>query len=131
MQLGPIMALVSGPTVNDAISDPSNAIAKLANEEKDDRSLINRLFIRILNRPATEKEINTSLTLFSANIDLDHSALQKELDVAQKDIKAELDQKEKARTDAIAQIESERKAYQSKMAAAVKKANDERKRFPE
>ena len=126
LQLGPIMALVSGPTVNDAISDPSNAIAKLANEEKDDRSLINRLFIRILNRPATEKEINTSLTLFSANIDLDHSALQKELDVAQKDIKAELDQKEKARTDAIAQIESEIKAYQSKMAAPVKKANDER-----
>ena len=27
VQLGPVMALVSGPTVGDAISDPGNAIA--------------------------------------------------------------------------------------------------------
>ena len=40
LQLGPIMALVSGPTVNNAISDPKNAISKIAREETDNLSLI-------------------------------------------------------------------------------------------
>jgi WD40 repeat protein len=126
LQLGPIMALVSGPTVNNAISDPGNAITKLAAEEKDDRNLVNRLFIRILNRPATEKEIQASLALFTDEIDGDHADLEKELEVAQKDIKAELDAKEKTRAEAIAKAEGEMKAHQTKTAPAVKKANDER-----
>ena len=126
LQLGPIMALVSGPTVNNAISDPGNAITKLASEEKDDRKLINRLFIRILNRPATEKEIQASLALFADEIDGDHADLEKELELAQKDIKAELDKKEKTRAEAIAKVESELKAYRAKTAPAVQKANDER-----
>jgi WD40 repeat protein len=126
LQLGPIMALVSGPTVNNAISDPGNAITKLATEEKDDRNLVNRLFIRILNRPATAQEIEASLSLFSKKIDGDHTGLEKELDVAQEDIKAELDAKEKVRAEAIAKVEGELKAHQTKTAPVVKKANDER-----
>ena len=54
------MALVSGPTVNNAISDPKNAISKLAKEELDNRKLIDRLFLRILNRPASEKRLTES-----------------------------------------------------------------------
>jgi len=126
LQLGPIMALVSGPTVNDAISDPGNAITKLAVEEKDDRNLVNRLFVRILNRPATEKEIQASLVLFKDAIDGDHVGLEKALEDAQKDIKAELDGKEKARAEKITKAEDEMKAYQGKIAPSVKKANDER-----
>jgi len=126
LQLGPIMALVSGPTVNDAISDPGNAITKLAAEEKDDRNLVNRLFVRILNRPATEKEIQASLALFKDAIDGDHAGLEEELEDAQKDIKAELDAKEKARAETIAKVEGEMKAYRTKTAPAVKKANDQR-----
>ncbi|MEC9124122.1 MAG: DUF1553 domain-containing protein, partial [Verrucomicrobiota bacterium] len=126
LQLGPIMALVSGPTVNDAISDPANAITKLAKEEKDDRELVNRLFVRILNRPATEKEIKASLSLFASQIEGDHEELEKKLEEAQKDVKAELDAKEQARAEAIAKAEAELKAYQEKVAGSVKKANDER-----
>ena len=48
------------------------------------------------------------------------------MEVAQKDIKAELDAKEKAQSEAIAKVEDEMKAYQTKTAPAVKKANDER-----
>ncbi|MFP6855099.1 MAG: DUF1549 domain-containing protein, partial [Opitutales bacterium] len=126
LQLGPIMALISGPTVNDAISDPSNAIAKLANEEKDDRKLINKLFLRILNRPATDQEIKTSIGLLGQQIDLDHEVLEKKLEMAQKDIKAELDAKEKAREEAIAMADEAINAYQRQTAAQVKKANDSR-----
>src|SRR5262249_36123539 len=57
LQLGPGMALLNGKTVNEAISDPSNEVAKLVAAEKDDAKLINELFLRILNRPATEEEI--------------------------------------------------------------------------
>jgi hypothetical protein len=74
LQLGPIMALVSGPTVNNAISDPKNAISKLAKEELDNRELIDRLFLRILNRPASEEEINRSLSLFTETIEGDHKS---------------------------------------------------------
>ena len=126
LQLGPVMALISGPTVNDAISDASNAIAKLANEEKDDRKLIDRLFLRILNRHAGKKEIEASLKLLSAGIQGDHEALEKQLEVAQQDIKVELAAKEKARLEAIAKAEGNLKKYRDETAVAVKKANDDR-----
>ena len=37
LQLGPVMALVSGPTVGDAISDPENAVAKLVGGSRRQR----------------------------------------------------------------------------------------------
>src|SRR5262249_17781231 len=52
MQLGPVMALVSGPTLGDAIADPANELTKLATRESDDARLIDALFLRILNRTA-------------------------------------------------------------------------------
>src|SRR5205823_13163540 len=51
LQLGPVMALVSGPTLADAIGDPNNDIARLARTQPDDRSLVDELFLRVLNRP--------------------------------------------------------------------------------
>ncbi len=57
MLLGPIMNLVNGPTINSAIVDPGNAIAKLVRENKDDAAVVRELFMRILNRPPTDGEI--------------------------------------------------------------------------
>ena len=59
LQLGPVMALVSGPTLGDAIADPSNELTKLVAAQSDDAKLIDELFLRILNRPATPAEIET------------------------------------------------------------------------
>ncbi len=56
------MALISGPTVEAAVSDPHNEIAKLVAAEKDDSKLIGEIFLRVLNRPATAKEIEIGLT---------------------------------------------------------------------
>ena len=47
LQLGPVMALISGPTIAEAISDPANGLAKLVAEEKDDRKLIDEIFVRV------------------------------------------------------------------------------------
>ena len=59
LQLGPVMALVSGPTLGDAIADPNNDLNRLAATQADDVKLIDELFLRILNRPATPSEIET------------------------------------------------------------------------
>jgi len=79
MQLGPIMALLSGPTVGDALADPKNAISKIVKDTKDDRQMIEALFYRILNRPPTEVEITATLSAFGDGIDQDHATLKKAL----------------------------------------------------
>ncbi len=78
LQLGPVMALVSGPTLADAIADPANAIAKLVAVEPDDSKLIDDLFVRILNRPASRAEIETCRTEMAA-VDTDHRRIAEEL----------------------------------------------------
>ena len=78
MQLGPIMALVSGPTLADALADPANELTKLVSNETDDAKLINDLFFRILNRPATAGETATCLKDIEG-IDNDHRGMAEEL----------------------------------------------------
>ncbi|MEJ7638522.1 MAG: DUF1549 and DUF1553 domain-containing protein, partial [Singulisphaera sp.] len=40
LQLGPVMALVSGPTLGDAIADPANDLTRLVASEADDAKLV-------------------------------------------------------------------------------------------
>ena len=126
LQLGPIMALVSGPTVNNAISDPNNAINKLAKEESNNRDLINRLFLRILNRPASDDEITRSLILFTEKIQEDHQHLVSQLKEAESSIKDWLEKEEAVRSEAIANAKNELASYKKNTAEAVKRANDKR-----
>ena len=57
MVLGPIMKLINGPTVANALSDPQNALAKLVAEQPDDQKLIETIFLRFLTRPPTAGEL--------------------------------------------------------------------------
>lgn len=61
IRLGSVMSLLSGPTVSGAVNDPRNALASLVNSETDDRKLVNAVFLRVLNRPAAEREIQSAL----------------------------------------------------------------------
>ena len=126
LQLGPIMALVSGPTVNNAIADPNNAITKLAKEKIENRELINRLFLRILNRPASDDEINRSLGLFTVRINEDHRDLVSQLEEAESGIKDWLENKEKVRIESISRAKNQLSSYKEKMAETVRRANDKR-----
>ena len=78
LQLGPVMALVSGPTISDAIGDPNNDVAKLVKTMADDKTLIDELFLRVLNRPATAEEVNSCIREFS-EIQADHVRLAEAL----------------------------------------------------
>src|SRR4029077_6706409 len=72
MQLGPVMALVSGPTLGDAIADPANALTRHVNKERDDAKLIDELFVRIMNRHAKAEEV-ASCQAEMTSIEGDHS----------------------------------------------------------
>ncbi len=63
--LGSVMALLSGPAVSGAINDPQNELAKLAAGPTDDRTVIDEIFLRTLNRHATEKETVATLAAWN------------------------------------------------------------------
>jgi len=61
MMLGPVVNLVNGPTVGEAIKDPNNAFAKMATTEKDDVKLIESVYLSVVCRLPSKKEIEIGL----------------------------------------------------------------------
>ncbi|MFM1801487.1 MAG: hypothetical protein RJA81_839, partial [Planctomycetota bacterium] len=127
MQLGPVMALVSGPTVAEAIGDPANALVKLTSDIKDDRQLIDAIVMRVLNRPAKPSEIDAALNLLK-EIDADHAALQDVLAKAEVAWKPIREAKDKQRSDAVAAAEKAIADRQSVYEPIRKKAEEDRAR---
>lgn len=125
VNLGPVMALMSGPTVGDAISDPNNAIARLTNEFKDDAKLVEEIFIRILNRRPTAKEINAALASM-AGMDGEHKALAAEREAKEAEQKPLIAKAEQERLAAIDAAKKELEAHKAKIAPEVKKKEDAR-----
>jgi len=74
LQLGPIMALVSGPTVGTAIASEGNELDELVQRVPGNASLVEELFVRILNRLPTAAEIDAFQISLEA-IDEDHASL--------------------------------------------------------
>lgn len=125
MQLGPVMALVSGPTVAQAISDPANALVQMTNSIKDDRQLIDAIVTRVLNRPAKPSEIDSALNIL-AEIDADDVALQNVLAKAEAAWKPIRDAKEAQRAAAIADAEKA-VAARSAVYEPIRKAAEEQR----
>ncbi len=78
LQLGPVMALVSGPTVGQAISDPKCALPQLAKSEQDEEAMIREIYLRVLSREATEEEV-AAIVNSADEIAADHLRLEKQL----------------------------------------------------
>ncbi|MEC9095390.1 MAG: DUF1549 and DUF1553 domain-containing protein, partial [Planctomycetota bacterium] len=83
MVLGPIMKLVNGPTVANAIGDTTNDLVKLENEVKDDTLLVEEIFLRFLSRYPTDTEIAIGRDALQNGGD-DYLALKDELDELEK-----------------------------------------------
>jgi WD40 repeat protein/mono/diheme cytochrome c family protein len=132
LQLGPVMALVNGQTVADAVADPNNEIAKLVAKEPDDRKVVGELFLRILNRPATSEEIDKTIAAFR-NIESDHAALEKQYRAAEAAEAPKLKAAEAARLAELPKTKAELEAYKKKIepavAAAKKKQVDDVKKL--
>jgi hypothetical protein len=61
MMLGPVLNLVNGPIVGDAVKDPNNGLAKLLTSEKDNVKVIEDVFLSVLCRMPTQREIDKGL----------------------------------------------------------------------
>jgi WD40 repeat protein len=132
LQLGPVMALMNGPTVSEAISQAGNAISQLVATQPDDAALVNELFLRILNRPATAAEVAAAKSLMG-ELQPMHAQLEAELAAYRAQIEPATRLKEAKREQAIATaqqaydahwasiretVEAAEKARQEKIAAA-------------
>ncbi len=125
LQLGPIMALVSGPTLADAIADPSNELTRLLTRENDDASLVNELFLRILNRPATPEEIATCRNDLKS-IDDDHRRLAENLGKREVEYALRRPQLERERLAAIARAEAALAAHEKELAPRLAQKEKEK-----
>ena len=121
LQLGPVMALISGPTISNAIDDPTNELAKLVAKEQDDRKLVDEIFVRILNRPATDKEINSTLASMKG-VSQDHLKLVAALKQREAEVKPLRAKQDKDRENAIASAKEELAAYEKELAPRLAEA---------
>ncbi|WP_437193781.1 DUF1549 domain-containing protein [Planctomicrobium sp. SH527] len=110
LQLGPIMALMNGPTVSDAISQPGNQLEKLAGSEIEMTRLIDQVFLRVLNRHSTQNEIQATLALMS-ELTSEQSKLVAERDAYREKIRPQREANEQKRIQAIAETEQRLAAY--------------------
>ncbi|MGO9115927.1 MAG: DUF1549 domain-containing protein [Thermoguttaceae bacterium] len=125
LQLGPVMALISGPTVEAAISDAQSELSKLVTTEKDDSKLVGEIVLRVLNRPATTQEIETCLAALR-RLPEAHRQLTARLENAARQSAATAVQQEQERQKAIARAKQEVETYEKQIAQHV--AAQERER---
>ncbi len=127
LQLGPVMALISGPTVGNAISDPENAVAKLVGAVKDNSQVVKDLFLRFLNRPGKPDEVKGATQLFD-ELDTEHAKLVADLTAYEKDLGPKLAQREIDRQNRIAGLQTELDAYRDLVKLRQPRAEEERQR---
>jgi hypothetical protein len=119
------MALLSGPAVSDAVRDPENALGQLARSEADDRQLADELFVRVLNRPASDLE-KAAVVEHTAGLELAHARLTNELakaEAAWADRKPALD---KERHSTVARAEKALADYLAERAPRIAAAQRQR-----
>ncbi len=115
LQLGPIMALISGATIAEAIADPTNELTKLVAAQPDDAQLVNELALRVLNRPAVDTEYKAFADVLK-ELDGDHQKLVASLKQREVDVAAGLPEMMKKRDESIARTKAELAAYESEIA---------------
>jgi hypothetical protein len=125
LRLGSVMALLSGPAVADAIGDPANALAKLVSAQTDDRKLVDDLFVRVLNRPATDAEIEKALPVFN-DAEKDHGTLTAALAAKEKEQAPAIATAEAARLAAIESAKNDLARYEAELAPKLAEAEKNR-----
>ncbi|WP_414661839.1 DUF1549 and DUF1553 domain-containing protein [Horticoccus sp. 23ND18S-11] len=125
--LGSVMALLSGPAVSGAINDPKNELAQLTATTADDRKLVDEIFLRTLNRHATDKESSTAVAAWQS-IGGEHARLAQTL--AQREAwwaplyAQKQDERQQAVTLAGAAVEARTRAIAPQVAAAEQKRQE-------
>jgi len=121
LQLGPVMALVSGPTVGQAIADSGNDINRLVGSIADDQALVEEIFLRTLSRKPASDEVHAFAEL-RKEIGLDHETIVNSLKEREAWWANDLPKREVARLDAIKRAEEQ-------LTSAVEAAKPEQSRL--
>lgn len=106
LQLGPVMALISGPTVGSAISDPKNELAKIVDICPEDEMLAEEVFLRAIGRRPTEPEVMAFKGIIG-EVQVDHDALRKQLEQSEADWKIRRAELEAVRETKLAEVVSQ------------------------
>lgn len=123
MVLGPIMKLVNGPTVADAIADPSNALMQLFQKEPDDRKAVEEMFLRFLGRLPSEEELKLGVEAMHAAGD-DHQAVVAKLVTYEQTLAAKQAEWEKNASAETVWTPLEVAEFKSEAGATIKKLED-------
>jgi hypothetical protein len=67
VQLGPVLNLITGEVLNEALRDPGNRLAKIVAANKDDAKVVEELYLAILCRAPTAKELQIGLEALRGN----------------------------------------------------------------
>jgi hypothetical protein len=126
LRLGSVMALLSGPAVADAIGDTKNALVKLTVDQPDDAKLVDELFARVLNRPATETEIQKTLASW-ATLESENTRLVADWEAKEKEQAPIISKMEAERVAGIETAKTELARYEAEIAPKV--AETEKKRL--
>ncbi len=126
LRLGSVMALLSGPAIADSIGDASNALPKLVSSQPDDRRLVDEIFTRVLNRPATDTEIARTIESWNV-IEQEHKNLLASLDAKEKEQAPIIAKQEAERVAAIDTAKKELARYEKEIAPKVAEAEKKRK----
>lgn len=102
MMLGPVLNLVNGPVIADALKDPGNRIAKLLASEKNDAKVVEELYLATLCRPPSAKELEIGIKSLQG-YEEDHARLA----VEHKKLQAALSEYEKGLPGRQAQWEAD------------------------
>ncbi len=77
LMLGPVLAMVNGPVVGDAVRDPNNHIVKFTESEKDDAKVVEEIYLSVLNRRPTAEETKVGVKAMRDGV-ADYPALSAE-----------------------------------------------------
>ena len=116
LMLGPVMALINGPTIAEAIADPNNAITKLATTMASDEQLVEELFLRILNRAPTSEELQAGIQALSGAAE-DHARLAALVDAHKQTLPAKQAEFERDKQTAVAAAEAALKTREGELLA--------------
>ncbi len=103
LQLGPVMALINGPTIGAAISDPKNELERIVKAVPDDAALAEELFLRILGRYPNQPE-QQAFAEMAEQIREDHKRLQERLEAAEEDWVTRREDLEAKRKERLAEV---------------------------
>src|SRR5262249_12146078 len=67
MLLGPVLNLVNGPVLAEALRDPANRIAKILAEQADDAKAVEEIYLSILCRRPTAEELKIGVDALKGN----------------------------------------------------------------